>query len=191
VHAINVAVLAGLAALGAFSTLPGRQARETMLPEAATRAGWTLTTPTASRGDLQPGVHRRTRIGGLLIAHAGRSHDVGTASAFGVVDRRYCGASAGGRGKPDRTALPRGVGQESWKAALRLEQQGAAHPGVRRPRGHRLYMPMESVLFPKYFTDRNEPAQLGWVLMALSVGGLIGRWGMRCCRSTRASGPSC
>jgi MFS family permease len=37
-----------------------------------------------------------------------------------------------------------------------------------------LYMPMEAVLFPKYFTDRNEPAQLGWVLMALSIGGLIG-----------------
>jgi len=37
-----------------------------------------------------------------------------------------------------------------------------------------LYLPMESVLFPKYFTDRNEPAQLGWVLMALSIGGLIG-----------------
>jgi MFS family permease len=36
---------------------------------------------------------------------------------------------------------------------------------------------MESVLFPKYFTDRNEPAQLGWVLMALSVGGLIGALG--------------
>ena len=30
------------------------------------------------------------------------------------------------------------------------------------------------MLFPKYFTDRNEPAHLGWVLMALSVGGLIG-----------------
>ena len=40
-----------------------------------------------------------------------------------------------------------------------------------------LYMPMESVLFPKYFTDRNEPAQLGWVLVALSVGGLIGALG--------------
>ena len=40
-----------------------------------------------------------------------------------------------------------------------------------------LYMPMESVLFPKYFTDRNEPAQLGWVLMALSIGGLIGALG--------------
>jgi MFS family permease len=40
-----------------------------------------------------------------------------------------------------------------------------------------LYMPMESVLFPKYFTDRNEPAQLGWVLVALSVGGLVGALG--------------
>ena len=38
-----------------------------------------------------------------------------------------------------------------------------------------LYLPMESVLFPKYFTDRNEPAHLGWVLMALSIGGLVGR----------------
>src|SRR5690606_7870632 len=37
-----------------------------------------------------------------------------------------------------------------------------------------LYMPMESVLFPKYFTDRDEPAHLGWVLMALSIGGLTG-----------------
>ena len=37
-----------------------------------------------------------------------------------------------------------------------------------------LYLPMESVLFPKYFSDRNEPAHLGWVLMALSIGGLVG-----------------
>ena len=43
-----------------------------------------------------------------------------------------------------------------------------------------LYMPMESVLFPKYFTDRNEPAHLGWVLMALSVGGLSARSATRC-----------
>jgi len=40
-----------------------------------------------------------------------------------------------------------------------------------------LYMPMESVLFPKYFTDRNEPEHLGWVLVALSVGGLVGALG--------------
>jgi predicted MFS family arabinose efflux permease len=37
-----------------------------------------------------------------------------------------------------------------------------------------LYLPMESVLFPKYFADRAEPAQLGLVLLAMSVGGLVG-----------------
>ena len=42
VDAINVAVLAGLAALGAFFDPAGMTARETMLPEAAGRAGWTL-----------------------------------------------------------------------------------------------------------------------------------------------------
>jgi len=30
-----------------------------------------------------------------------------------------------------------------------------------------LYLPMESVLFPKYFSDHHQPAQLGWALMAL------------------------
>ncbi|HEY9303479.1 MAG TPA: MFS transporter, partial [Mycobacterium sp.] len=37
-----------------------------------------------------------------------------------------------------------------------------------------LYLPMESVLFPKYFTDHHEPTHLGWVLVALSIGGLAG-----------------
>jgi MFS family permease len=36
---------------------------------------------------------------------------------------------------------------------------------------------MESVLFPKYFSDRNQPGQLGSVLMALSLGGLVGALG--------------
>jgi predicted MFS family arabinose efflux permease len=40
-----------------------------------------------------------------------------------------------------------------------------------------LYIPMESVLFPKYFADRDQPAQLGWVLMALSIGALVGALG--------------
>lgn len=42
VDAVNVGVLAGLAALGAFFDPAGMTARETMLPEAAGRAGWTL-----------------------------------------------------------------------------------------------------------------------------------------------------
>ena len=36
---------------------------------------------------------------------------------------------------------------------------------------------MESVLFPKYFSDHHQPAQLGWALMALGVGGVAGALG--------------
>jgi MFS family permease len=36
---------------------------------------------------------------------------------------------------------------------------------------------MESVLFPKYFADRHQPAALGWALMALAGGGLVGALG--------------
>lgn len=40
-----------------------------------------------------------------------------------------------------------------------------------------LYLPMESVLFPKYFTDHQQPVQLGWALMAIAGGGLVGALG--------------
>jgi MFS family permease len=40
-----------------------------------------------------------------------------------------------------------------------------------------LYLPMETVLFPKYFSDRHQPGQLGSVLMALSLGGIVGALG--------------
>src|SRR4029078_2916155 len=87
-------------------------------------------------------------------------------------------ARVGGRGCPDPDMLPRGVWggiveglRFVWhnKVLRTLAFVDLAATG--------LYMPMEAVLFPKYFTDRNEPAQLGWVLMALSVGGLVGALG--------------
>src|SRR6476469_22290 len=91
VGAINVAVLAGLAALGAFFDPAGMTARETMLPEAAARAGWTLDNANSVYEAIfnlayivGPG------IGGLLIA----------ATALLRLD---------GSGKPDRAALPEGV----------------------------------------------------------------------------------
>jgi MFS family permease len=101
-----------------------------------------------------------------------------TASAFGLSIIAIAGLRLEGTGKPDRTALPEGVWagiveglKFVWnnKVLRTLAFVDLAATG--------LYMPMESVLFPKYFTDRNEPAQLGWVLMALSIGGLIGALG--------------
>ena len=180
VDAVNVAVLAGLAALGAFFDPAGMTARETMLPEAATRAGWTL--------DHANSVYEAVfnlayivgpGIGGLLIATLGGINTMWvTAAAFGFSIVAVAVLRLEGAGRPDRSALPDGV----WSGIVE---------GLRFVWNNRvlrtlafvdlaatgLYMPMESVLFPKYFTDRSEPAQLGWVLMALSIGGLIGALG--------------
>jgi H+ antiporter protein len=177
---INVAVLAGLAALGAFFDPAGMTARETMLPEGAARAGWTLDHANSVYEAIfnlsyivGPG------IGGLLIATLGGINTMWvTASAFGLSIFATAVLRLEGTGKPDRSTLPDGVWagiveglKFVWdtKVLRTLAFVDLAATG--------LYMPMESVLFPKYFTDRKEPAALGWVLMALSVGGLIGAVG--------------
>ena len=180
VDAVNVTVLAVLAAFGAFFDPAGMTARETMLPEAAGRAGWSLDRANSMYEAVfnlayivGPG------IGGLLIATLGGVNTMWvTAAAFllsivAVAVLRLEGADA-----PDRSALTEGI----WAGIVEglrfvwndrvlrtLAFVDLAATG--------LYMPMESVLFPKYFTDRNEPAQLGWVLMALSIGGLVGALG--------------
>jgi H+ antiporter protein len=180
VDVINVAVLAGLAGLGAFFDPAGMTARETMLPEAATRAGWTLDHANSVYEAIfnlayivGPG------IGGLLIATLGGINTMWvTAGAFGLSIVVIAVLRLEGTGKPDRAALPEGV----WAGILEGLKFVWNSPVLRTLAfvdlaATGLYMPMESVLFPKYFTDRNEPAQLGWVLMALSVGGLVGALG--------------
>jgi H+ antiporter protein len=180
VDAINVAVLAALAGLGAFFDPAGMTARETMLPEAATRAGWTL--------DRANSVYEAVfnlsyivgpGIGGLLIATLGGINTMWvTASAFGLSIIAISVLRLEGTGKPDRESLPDGV----WAGIVEGLRFVWHNPVLRTLAfvdlaATGLYMPMESVLFPKYFTDRNEPAQLGWVLMALSIGGLVGALG--------------
>ena len=177
VHVVNVAVLACLAALGAFFDPAGMTARETMLPEAATRAGWTLD----HANSVYEAVFNLSYIvgpgiGGLLIATLGGVNTMWvTAGAFCSSIAVIATLRLEGTGKPDRSQLTEGVWAGIaeglcfvWNVPVlrTLAFVDLAATG--------LYMPMESVLFPKYFTDRNEPAQLGWVLMALSVGGLVG-----------------
>ena len=95
-----------------------------------------------------------------------------------AVDHRDQRLRLEGAGKPDRESLPEGV----WAGIVEGLRFVWHNPVLRTLAfvdlaATGLYMPMESVLFPKYFTDRNEPAHLGWVLMALSVGGLVGALG--------------
>ncbi len=179
-NVINVGVLATLAALGALFDPAGMTARETMLPEASARAGWTLDHANSVYEAIfnlayivGPG------IGGLLIATLGGVNTMWvTAAAFVLSIAAIAGLRLEGAGKPDRAALPEGV----W-AGIVEGLKFVWHNKVLRTlaivdlTATGLYMPMESVLFPKYFTDRNEPAQLGWVLMALSIGGLVGALG--------------
>jgi H+ antiporter protein len=180
VHVVNVAVLAGLAALGALFDPAGMTARETMLPEAAARAGWTL--------DHANSVYEAVfnlayivgpGIGGLLIATLGGVNTMWvTASAFVLSIVAIAVLRLEGTGTPDRAGLQQGV----W-AGIVEGLRFVWHTPVLRTLAlvdlavTGLYIPMESVLFPKYFTDRNQPAELGWVLMALSIGGLVGALG--------------
>jgi H+ antiporter protein len=178
--AVNAGVLAALAALGSLFDPAGITARESMLPEAAKRAGWTL--------DHSNSVYEAVfnlayivgpGIGGLLIATLGGINTMWvTTSAFVLSILAISVLRLEGAGRPDHTKLPEGI----WSGIVEGISFVWNHKVLRTlafidltVTG--LYMPMESVLFPKYFTDRNEPAHLGWVLMALSVGGLVGALG--------------
>jgi H+ antiporter protein len=179
VHAINVAVLAGLAALGAFFDPAGMTARETMLPEAAQGAGWTLD----HANSVYEAVYNLAYIvgpgiGGLLITTLGGIDTMWvTAGAFALSISSIAVLRLEGAGTPSREHLP-----QVWAGIVEGLKFVWNTPVLRTLAfvdlaATGLYMPMESVLFPKYFTDRDEPAQLGWVLVALSVGGLVGALG--------------
>jgi MFS family permease len=148
-----------------------------MLPEAAGHAGWTL--------DRTNGLYEATfnvaylagpGVGGLLIAAIGGIETMWvTAGTFVLSIVAVALVRLDGAGPPLAEERPEGMlsGMAEglrfvWnlKVLRTLALIDLAMTG--------LYLPMEGVLFPKYFADRDEPAQLGWALMALSVGGLVG-----------------
>jgi len=177
IDALDVVVLAGLAAAGAFFDPGGMTARQSMLPEAAGRAGWTLDkTNSVYEAVFNLAYITGPGVGGLLIATVGGVNTMWvTAAAFACSILMMALLRLHGTGRPDRDARPDGV-----LSGVIEGLKFVWHNKVLRTLGlidlsvTALYLPMESVLFPKYFTDRNEPAQLGWVLMALSIGGLVG-----------------
>ncbi len=174
---LNTALLSGLAALGALFDPAGITARQSMLPEATARAGWTLDhTNSLYEAGFNLGYITGPGVGGMLIAAIGGINTMWvTAGAFGLSILSMAMLRLHGADRPDPEQRPDGV-VSGVMEGLRF----VWHNRVLRTLGLidlaliGLYLPMESVLFPKYFSDRNEPAQLGWVLMALSIGGLIG-----------------
>ena len=130
------ASLAVLAALGALFDPAGITARESMLPEAAARAGWTL--------DRTNGVYEAIfnvayivgpGLGGLLIATIGGINTMWvTAGAFGVSIARDRRAAAGRRRSATGCSPPRwAMVRDGRRPAVRVESAGAAHAGTDRP----------------------------------------------------------
>lgn len=178
--AINVAELAVLAFFSAAFDPAGTTARQSMLPEAAARAGWSLDrTNSVYEAILNLAYIVGPGIGGLMIATVGGVNTMWvTAGLFGLSFLAIGGLRLEGAGKPHPATRPQGLLsgvaeglQFVWNLRV-LRTLGLIDLVVTA-----LYLPMESVLFPKYFSDHHQPAQLGWVLMALGLGGLVGALG--------------
>ncbi len=179
-HALNVAVLAVLAFFAAAFDPAGMTARQSMLPEAATRAGWSLDRTNSIYEAIQNlGFIVGPGIGGLMIAAVGGVNTMWiTAGLFGLSVLAMAALRLDGAGKPHRATRPAGLASGVaegvrfvWSLRV-LRTLGLIDLVVTA-----LYLPMESVLFPKYFSDRHQPAQLGWALMALAGGGVVGALG--------------
>ena len=178
--AINLVELAVLAFLSAGFDPAGATARQSMLPEAAARAGWSLDRTNSSyEAILNLAYILGPGVGGLMIATVGGINTMWiTAGFFGLSFLAVAVMRLEGTGKPHHTTRPEGLASGIaeglrfvWSLRV-LRTLGLIDLVVTA-----LYLPMESVLFPKYFADRHQPAQLGWALMALGVGGVAGALG--------------
>jgi MFS family permease len=178
--AINLVELAVLAFLAAGFDPAGTTARQSMLPEAAARAGWSLDrTNSTYEAILNLAYVVGPGIGGLLIATLGGINTMWiTAGLFGLSFLAIGLMRLEGTGRPQHATRPGGLVSGVaeglrfvWNLRV-LRTLGLIDLVVTA-----LYLPMESVLFPKYFTDRHQPAQLGWALMALGAGGVAGALG--------------
>ena len=174
---LDLVWLVVLTMLGAALDPAGATARESMLPGAATAAGWSWDRANAVHEAifgvaflLGPG------LGGLLIGLVGAENAlVATAVGFGLavlltLFLRVEGArpAAGGAPAGARLAGHRG------RLPLRLAHRAAAQLDAAHVPVVAAYLPFESVVLPVYFNERGDPETLGLVVTAMSAGGVVG-----------------
>jgi MFS family permease len=189
---LSVTVVAALAALGAVFDPAGVTARESMLPDAAQRAGLRL--------QRANGVHESVwgiaflvgpGVGGLLIALVGATTTLwATAVGFVTAIILIAAARVPASGRPSGADRPAGLLAGTidglrffWNDRL-LRVLGLVSTVIVA-----LYLPIEGVLLPTYFQEQGAPRQLGAIVMALSAGGVVGslaygQWGGRVGRRT-------
>lgn len=169
-----------LAVLGAVFDPAGVTARETMLPAAASRAGWPL--------QRANGVHEAVwgtafllgpGLGGVLIATVGAISALWfTAVAFVASALLISLLRVADAGRPAEHHAPEGFWSGTreglrfvWRDRLlrSMTMITAALVSV--------YMPVEGVLLPVEFEAADQPGRLGLVIMAMSLGAIGGALG--------------
>ncbi|TSD46311.1 MFS transporter [Rhodococcus sp. KBS0724] len=174
---LSIPVIAALAALGATFDPAGMAARESMLPAATRAAGWKLDrTNSLYEANYNVAYLIGPGVGGVLIATIGAVSTLWvTAAGFvlSIVVVAFIRLADAGTPDPDRRPASIWHGTLEglkfvWNNKL-LRTLALVDMAVVA-----LYMPVESVVFPVYFTELDQPAQLGSVLMALAIGGIVG-----------------
>ncbi|HYO41993.1 MAG TPA: MFS transporter [Candidatus Limnocylindrales bacterium] len=168
------------AALGAVFDPAGATARETMLPEAARAAGIPL--------ERANGIHESAYgfayvlgpgIGGLLIGTVGTTATFwATAVAFGLSAVLMGLARMPGGGRPEHVDHPGGL----WSAtkdglAFLWRDRVLRAVAILTALLVAAWLPIEGVVLPVLFNAIDQPAQLGFLVTAISGGGIVGALG--------------
>lgn len=178
---LHLGWIVALAVIGAVFDPAGVTARETMLPGAAARGGLVLERVNSVHEAIWsvafligPG------IGGVLISWVGAA-DALWITSFGFATSALCVGLMG----IDATD-PVHAGEEPEHGILAGTREGLRFVwNDRLLRGLTLitaalvsvYMPIEGVLLPVHFEELGQPGRLGVVIMAMSVGGIVGALG--------------
>ena len=174
---LDLVWLVVLTMLGAALDPAGATARESMLPGAATQAGWSWDRANSMHEAifgvaflLGPG------LGGLLIGVVGADNAlVATAVGFGLAVLLTLFLHVEGGGRPPEEHRPERV----WHATAE-GFRFVWHTGLLRNTMLLMclvvaaYLPFESVVLPVYFNERGDPEMLGLVVTAMSAGGVVG-----------------
>ncbi|MFZ2177755.1 MAG: MFS transporter [Rhodococcus sp. (in: high G+C Gram-positive bacteria)] len=174
---LTVTTIALLAAVGAAFDPAGIAARESLLPAATRSAGWSLDRVNSLyEANYNVAYLVGPGIGGVLIATVGAVNTLWvTAVGFLLSIATIAFLRLENAGQPEESSRPSSIWHGTvegvkfvWHNRL-LRTLALVDMAVVA-----LYMPVESVLFPVYFTALDKPAHLGSVLMALSIGGAVG-----------------
>ncbi|MGE0817962.1 MAG: MFS transporter [Candidatus Nanopelagicales bacterium] len=177
---LDFGVLLAVAALGAVFDPAGLTSRETMLPEAARHAGLAL--PRAN------GIHESAYgfayllgpgIGGVLIGVLGTTATFWvTAGVFAISALAMATTRMPGGGRPARTQRPQGLWRSTREGLGFLWRDKVLRSmAILTSLLVGVWLPVEGVVLPVIFNEIDQPARLGFLITAMSAGGVVGALG--------------